>query len=99
MLNVSTEHSATLKQVIDQHFSSSPNAAVAEHMQRLVIILKSLEQVLEAYKDGMEWSEVYKLFGVEDGKAFKEKFHPNFEIEAPKLQIYSSSAFYKSVSF
>ena len=94
MLNVSTEYSATLKQVIDQHFSSSPDASVAEHMQRLVIILKSLEQVLEAYKDGMEWSEVYKLCGVEDGKAFKEKFHPNFEIEASNLQIYSSSAFY-----
>lgn len=93
MLNVSTEHSATLKQVIDQHFSSSPDASVAEHMQRLVIILKSLEQVLEEYKDGMEWSEVYKLCGVEDGKVFKQKFHPNFEIVASKLQIYSLSAF------
>ena len=85
------EHSTTLKQILDQ---SSPvkgsSESPAEVIERLQSLLDIVEKQFNQYANGLSWEEVYALCGDGmDQEQFKRKFHPNFEIEADKVHIYS----------
>jgi galactokinase len=82
----------TPKHVMDAHFATTPTHTVStfliERSRRLGMMLALVEEVFGTKKDGEKWEEVYARLGGISEKDFKEKFHPTFEIEADKLQLY-----------
>lgn len=82
----------TPKHVMDAHFASTPTHTVStfliERSRRLGMMLALVEDVLGDKKDGETWQQVYERLGGIGEKEFKDRFHPTFEIEADKLQLY-----------
>lgn len=83
----------TLKHVMDAYFSSSPlhtsSSFLIERKRRLSIMLGIVDELFGDAKDGLTWEEVYQRLGDGmDEKKFKQAFHPDFEIEADKLQLH-----------
>lgn len=83
----------TLKHVMDAYFSNSPlhtsSNFLIERKRRLSIMLGIVDELFGDAKDGLSWEEVYqRLEKGMDEKKFRETFHPDFEVEAEKLQLY-----------
>lgn len=83
----------TLKHVMDAYFSASAmhtsSDFLIERKRRLKIMLGIVEDLFGDAKEGYTWEEVYKLLGEGmNEESFKKQFHPDFEIEAEKLQLY-----------
>lgn len=52
-------------------------------------MLGIVDELFGEHKEGYTWKEVYQTLGGDmDETKFKEAFHPDFEIEAEKLQLY-----------
>lgn len=52
-------------------------------------MLGIIDELFGDAKEGCTWKEVYERLGNGmDEQKFKQAFHPDFEIEAEKLQLY-----------
>lgn len=82
----------TPKHVMDLYFGQAQTHQgsdfLIERRRRLGIMLDIVEELFQDSKEGMEWDQVYKRLGGIDEQAFIKRFHPDFEIEADKLQLY-----------
>ena len=81
----------TLKLVTDAHFSSSPASTPQQHIDQLAKMLEEVDSLFSSHSDGYTWDEVYSLLGGLSQQQFKERYHPTFEIEATRLQLYKRS--------
>lgn len=92
-LNLKTEMDLpTPKHIMDAYFASlqmhTSSSFLIERKRRLKMMLKLVDECFGADVDGLSWDRVYELLGGITAEDFTKQFHPEFEIEADKLQLY-----------
>lgn len=83
----------TMKHSMDAQFASdamhTSSEFLIERKRRLTIMIQIVEELFGDCKEGNSWEDVYKRLGGIDADTFKERFHPDFEIEADSLKLYN----------